>query len=84
MAIRQVQLTPDADPILDSLARSYGGDADRALSELLLAHETIESFLDEIEAENAGELIRQRDASKRDFAEGRTVSWDRIKLENKL
>ena len=31
------------------MAESYGGDTNRALSELLIAHEAIESFFDEIE-----------------------------------
>ncbi len=37
MAIRTVQLTAEADPILDSMAESYGGDTNLALSELLIA-----------------------------------------------
>ncbi len=84
MAIRQVQLTPEADPILDAIAESYGGDPNLALSELLIAHESIESFLDEFESEHAGELIGQRDQSTRQFAEGRSVPWDRIKHRNGL
>jgi len=84
MAIRTVQLTPEADPILDSMAESYGGDTNLALSELLIAHEAIESILDEIESEKAAELIRQREESARDFAQGRTLPWDQIKLRNGL
>lgn len=81
MAMRRVHLTPEADPILDSMAESYGGDASLALSELLIAHESVESFLDGFEAENAAELVRQRDTSERQFADGQTVSWDQIKSE---
>jgi hypothetical protein len=84
MAIRQVQLSPEAEPILDSVAASFGGDAGLALSELLIAHESVESFLDEIESSNAEELIRQRDRSTRDFREGHTVSWEQVKLNNGL
>jgi len=84
MAIRKIQLTPEADTILDSMAEPYGGDTDRALSELLIAHESVESFLDEFEAGNEAELLRQRDASERDFAEGHIVSWDRVKRKNGL
>ena len=50
MAIRQAQLSSEADPIPDSVAESYGGDTGLALSELLLAHQSIESFPDELEA----------------------------------
>ena len=82
MATRQVPLSPEAEPILDSIAASFGGDAGLALSELLIAHESIESFLDEMEAGNAEELIRQRDRSAREFREGLTVSWEQVKLNN--
>jgi len=43
-------LSPEAEPILDSVAASFGGDAGLALSDLLIAHESIESFLDEMES----------------------------------
>jgi hypothetical protein len=84
MALRQVRLTAEAEPILDSVAASCGGDAGRALSELLIAHESIESFLDEVEGSSADELIRQRDGSTREFQEGRTVSWEQVKFNNGL
>jgi hypothetical protein len=84
MATRQVRLSPEAEPILDSIAASFGGDAGLALSELLIAHESIESFLDEMEDANAGELMRQRDRLAREFQEGLTVSWERVKLNNGL
>ena len=84
MAIRQVQLSPEAEPILDSVAASFGGDEGRALSELLIAHESIEAFLDEFEGSNAEELRRQRDRSAREFRDGFTVSWQQVKLNNGL
>ncbi len=84
MATRQVRLSPEAEPILDSVAASFGGDAGLALSELLIAHESIESFLDEIEAADAEELMRPRDRSTHEFQEGRTVSWEQVKHNNGL
>jgi hypothetical protein len=84
MAVRQIQLSPEAEPILDSVAASFDGDAGLAISELLIAHESIESFLDEMEDSNAEELIRQRDRSMREFREGLTVSWEQVKLNNGL
>ena len=84
MAVRQVRLSPEAEPILDSVAVSFGGDEGLALSELLIAHESIESFLDEMEGANAEELLRQRDRSTREFQEGRTVSWEQVKRNNGL
>jgi hypothetical protein len=84
MAMRQVRLSPEAEPILDSVASSFGGDAGLALSELLIAHESIESFLDEMESSNAEDLMRQRDRSTREFREGLAVSWEKVKLDNGL
>ena len=84
MAMRQVRLSPEAEPILDSVAASFGGDAGLALSELLIAHESIESFLDEMESSNAEDLMRQRDRSTREFREGQGVSWEKVKLNNGL
>ncbi len=84
MAVRQFQLTPEAEPILDLVAASFGGDASLALSELLIAHEAIESFLDELETESSAELIRQRERSAHEFQDGLAVSWEQIKRDNKL
>jgi hypothetical protein len=50
MIRRQVNLDEVSDHILQSIAEDYDGDADRALSDLLHAHESIEAFLDEFEA----------------------------------
>ena len=47
------------------------GDANLAISELLRAHETIETFLDDIEASQATELAAQKDRAERGFREGR-------------
>jgi hypothetical protein len=84
MAVRQFQLTPEAEPILDSVAASFGGDASLALSELLIAHESIESFLDEMESSFSAELIRQRERSVCEFRDGLAVSWGQVKLDNGL
>jgi hypothetical protein len=84
MSTRSIELTSEADPILDSIAVDYFGDAGFALSELLLAHATSESPIDELETEHASELIRQRDLAVRDFAAGRGIPWAQVKLENGL
>ena len=84
MAVRQLQLSAEAEPILDSVAASFGGDAGLAVSDLLIAHESIESFLDEIEGSYADELMRQRDRSISEFRNGLAVSWEKIKIDNGL
>jgi hypothetical protein len=56
---------------------------------LPIAHESIESFfdemsLDEMEGSCSEELIRQRDLSALEFRDGRSVSWEKVKLNNGL
>jgi hypothetical protein len=41
---------------------------------LLIAHESIESFLDDVES--ADEVIRQRGRSAREFRDRLTVAWE--------
>ena len=84
MVSRLLNLDSEADRILSLVAGDYEGDPGRAVSELLLAHESIESFLDEFEAANAAELIRQRDHAARDLEQGLGISWDQVKRENGL
>jgi hypothetical protein len=84
LAVRPLQLSSEADPILDSAAAAFGGAPSLAVSELLVAHESIESFLDEVESLNAEDLIRQRDRSAREFRDRFAVSWEEIKLKNGL
>ena len=81
---RQIQLDPEADRILESVSADYGGDISLALADVLKAHQSVESFVDEMEATHAAELIRQRDRSERDFAGGRNVSWAEVKRQNGL
>jgi hypothetical protein len=77
-------LNREADRILTSVSSFCNGDANAALSDLLIAHESIEVFLDEIESAHAVELIRQRDNAERDFARGHAIPWEQIKRENGL
>jgi hypothetical protein len=84
VAARVINLNPEADRILTSVSDAYNGDDSAALSDLLIAHESVEGFLDEIESANAVELIRQRDNAERDFARGHSIPWDQIKRENGL
>ena len=47
-----------------SIAEDYDGDADRALSDLLHAHQSIEGFLDEFETSHRTELLAQKDRAE--------------------
>ena len=85
MAMRHVKLSPEAEPILDSVAASFGGDEGSSRSRNCCSHmNRVESFLDEMEDLNAEELTHQRDRSTRDFQEGLTVSWKQVKASNDL
>ena len=84
MAHRKIELDEDANEILDSMANAYGGDANLAISELLRAHETIDTFLDDIEASQATELAAQKDRAERGFREGRFTPWREVERENAL
>jgi hypothetical protein len=68
MAVRQFRLSPEAEPILDSVAASFGGDAGLAVSQLPIAHECTETFLDDMEGSGSEELSRQRDRRQASFA----------------
>ena len=50
MAIRQFEVRPDAGLIFGSGGASFGGDAGLALSDSLIAHESVEWFLDEMKS----------------------------------
>jgi hypothetical protein len=84
MAIRKIELDEDANQILDSMAKVYGGNASLVISELLRAHETIESFLDELESSHGEELSAQKERAERGFREGRFRLWQDVKRENGL
>jgi hypothetical protein len=84
MAALKIELDEDSTKILDSLATAYGGDASLAISELLHTHETIESFLDELETGQSVELAAQKECAESGFREGRFTSWEEVKRQNGL
>ena len=81
---RKIELDDDASRILDSMANAYGGNASLAISELLRAHETIESFLDDLEANHGADLAAQKERAERGFREGRFTPWQEVKRQNGL
>ena len=84
MVTRQINLDEVSDHILQSLAQDYDGDADRALSDLLHAHQSIEAFLDEFEANHQTEILAQKERAERGFVQGRFTSWSDVKRQNGL
>ena len=84
MVARKIELEQDASEPLDSIANAYGGNASLAISELLRAHETTESFLDALEVSHSEGLAAQKERAERGFREGCFTSWQEIKRENGL
>ena len=84
MVARKIELDDDASKILDSMASAYGGNESLAISELLRAHETIESLLDRLEAGQDAALAAQKERAERGFREGRSTSWQDVKRQNGL
>lgn len=84
MKARTIELDEEASTILDAMATTYGGNVNLAISELLRAHESIESFLDALEAGRGVELAAQKERAERGFREGRSTSWQDVKLQNGL
>lgn len=84
MITRQIKLDEVSDQILQSIAEDYDGDADRAVSDLLHAHESIEAFVDQLEASHGAELLAQKDRAELGFKHGRFTSWSEVKRQNGL
>jgi hypothetical protein len=84
MIRRQINLDEVSDHTLQSIAEDYDVDADRALSDLLHSHESIEAFLDELEASHQTELLSQKERAELGFVHGRFTSWGEVKRQNGL
>jgi len=84
MIRREIELDEESDKILCGLAQDHQGDLGRALAELLHAHKTIESFIDQCEEAHQDSLIAQKERSERGFQEGRFTDWENVKRANKL
>ncbi|MFN7934827.1 MAG: hypothetical protein U0R19_15975 [Bryobacteraceae bacterium] len=84
MVRREIEIDESTDRLLSDLAIEYDGDLGIALSDLLHAREGMEEIADRSE-EIVGESLRLlRDRSESDFRAGRVVTWDDVKLRNKL
>ena len=84
MVSKKIELDDDASKILDSMATAYGGNESLAISELLRAHQTVESLLDQLESGQHATLAAQKERAERGFREGRSISWQEVKLKNGL
>jgi hypothetical protein len=84
MKRRQILLDDQSDRILDGMAQLYSGNRSLAMREVLKAHETVESMLQEMEHLHSGELRRQKARSEKSFRNGTAVPWEQVRKHNRL
>jgi hypothetical protein len=81
---RQIDLDEETDRIVVELARDYEGDVGRTLADLLHAHESLTTFVQQFEEGHRDSLLAQAERAERGFSEGRFTTWDEIKSRNNL
>jgi hypothetical protein len=84
VARREINLDEETDRILEEFAREYEGGPDEALADLLHAHKSIETFVEQCEEAHRETLLAQVERGTRGFSEGRATSWDEVKRRNNL
>ena len=84
MVSRQIELDEESDRILSELAEDYQGNFGKALADLLRAHESVETFVDECEEAQGDSLLAQKERAERGFREGRFTPWDEVKRRHNL
>ena len=84
MVRREIEIDEDTDRILTELASEYKGDLSLALADLVHAREGLEDFAERSEAAHEDALRVQRDRAEADFREGRTQTWQDVKVGNGL
>jgi hypothetical protein len=84
MARREVDFDEETDQMLARIAANYEGDLSKALSELIHAHESLETFVARCEEAHGDSLRAQAERAEGDFRDGRVTTWDEVKRRNGL
>jgi hypothetical protein len=84
MVRRQIDLDEESDRILSRLAADYQGDLGKTVADLLRAHESVESFVEDCEETQRDSLLAQKERAERGFREGRFTAWDEVKRHHDL
>ncbi|HEX3685516.1 MAG TPA: hypothetical protein VHU83_23485 [Bryobacteraceae bacterium] len=84
MARREVNFDDETDQMLARIAENYEGDLSKALSELIHAHDSLETFVERCEVAHGASLREQGERAEGDFRDGRVVTWDEVKRHNGL
>ncbi|MBV8904556.1 MAG: hypothetical protein JOZ22_13060 [Acidobacteriia bacterium] len=83
MVRRQIELDEESDQLLNQFAQEYGGDAGRAVRELLHSRQRVEEFVDFCEAAHADILLEQKQRAEGGARETFTA-WEEIKRLHNL
>jgi hypothetical protein len=83
-ARKRISLDAESQQMLCDIAEAYGGDVNRALTDLIRAHESVETFVEQCEDAQRNTLNEQADRAEKGFREGRFTTWDEVKRRNGL
>jgi hypothetical protein len=83
MVKRQIELDEESDQLLNRLAQEYGGDAGKAVTELLHSREGVEEFMDACEAAHTATLLVQKRRTEEGVQDSFTA-WEEIKRRHNL
>ena len=66
------------------MVRNYEGNLGRTLAELVHAHESRETFVEESEEVHHTSLLAQVERAERGFRAGRFTTWEEVKRRNRM
>jgi hypothetical protein len=84
MVRRQIDFDEETDRILSELAQDFEGDVGKALADLVHAHESIETFVEQCEEAHRAALLAQVEGSERAFREGRVTTWGEVRRRSRV
>jgi hypothetical protein len=84
MVSRQIQIDEEIDRLLSDLAKDYEGDLGLALTELVHARDSLQSFVEQAESTEGASLTSQLACAELGFREGHFTRWEDVKRQNGL
>ena len=83
-AAKRINLDAESQQMLSEIAEAYDGDVNRALTDLIRAHESVQTFVEHCEDAQRDTLNEQVDRAEKGFREGRFTTWDEVKRRTGL
>jgi len=84
MVRREIEIDEDTDRLLNELASEYNGDLNSALADLIRSYEGIEALAERSEEGQGLRLRTLRERAESEFQEGRIMTWQDVKRNNRL